>query len=654
MKPETGHESDRSDQSALSDPSDSSHARTAELRRRAEALAGELAAAATAAPLSPEAMQRVLHELRVHQIELEMQNEELRRTQEALDASRERYFDLYDLAPVGYLTVGEKGVIMEANIAAATLLGVPRGALVNRGMFSQFIATEDLDSYYLHRNRLFATGQPQSWEARMVDITGTIFWAHLAATAATDSTKGIPQAKPELEQQPEQGAPGRRRVCRVVISDITERKLVEAEKERLESEKRQLRKAESLTCMAGAIAHNFNNLLQGVMMGLELAKGDVLRLESPDESLDLAMQSARKAARVSGMMLTYLGQTTGKRERLDLAEVCRQSLPLLRAELPTAFDPTGEPGAGRAAVLLAAELPSPGPAVVADSGQIQQILSSLLENAWESMGAAGGSVRLSVKSVEAAALPVTNRFPLDYRPKSGAYACIEVADIGCGISRQDMEKLFDPFFTRKFTGRGLGLSVVLGIVRAHGGAIAVESELGRGSVFRVYLPVAGKAVGRVAVAGGLAPVEGSGHVSEAAAAAALEHRGTVLVVEDDSVERKATALVLKRAGFGVLVAEDGVAGVEVFRQYAEQIGCVLCDVALPRLGGWETMEAVRKLSPEVPVILTSGYSEAQTRELAKVSAEPPEAFLRKPYGAAVLVEVVGQALARQQEQKKAW
>ena len=177
----------------------------AELRRRAEEIARGRAvqAPATIEAQSPEEIQQMLHELRVHQIELEMQNEELRRTQAELDDARARYFDLYYLAPVGYCTVSEEGLVLEANLTAATLLGVARGALAQQP-FSRFILREDQDGYYLRRKQVFEAGEPQAYELRMLRKDGPAFWAHLETTVAED----------------EDGEP----VCRVVISDVTEMK----------------------------------------------------------------------------------------------------------------------------------------------------------------------------------------------------------------------------------------------------------------------------------------------------------------------------------------------------------------------------------------------------------------------------------------------
>ena len=402
-------------------------------------------------------------------------------------------------------------------------------------------------------------------------------------------------------------------------TDLTARKRAEAEKEKLEGMNRQLQKSESLGRMAGAIAHHFNNQLQAVMLGLEMATSDLPRNAEPLDGLSLAMQSARKAAEVSTLMLTYLGQGQGKHEPLELAEVCLRSLPLLRAAMPRS-------------VVLETDLPSPGPGISANANQLQLVLTNLITNAWEASGDGQGTIRLSVKTVAAADISATRRFPIDSQTQEGAYACLEVADAGCGIAAKDIDKLFDPFFSTKFTGRGLGLSVVLGIARSHDGFVTVESEPGRGSTFRVYFPVSAEAVSLKPVNVRVDPISEN-----------VWRGATVLVVEDEPAVRKTLALVLRQSGFTVLEAEDGVAAVEIFRQHRDEIGCVVCDLTMPRMNGWETLAALRQLVPGIPVILASGYSEAQAME--GDHPERPQAFLHKPYETKALINVINQVLA---------
>lgn len=261
----------------------------------------------------------------------------------------------------------------------------------------------------------------------------------------------------------------------VIVRDITGRKQMEAEKEILAAQNRQLQKVESLGRMAGAIAHHFNNKLGAVTANLDLAMTRLCEGTPPHQEIVAAMKAANKAAEMSGLMLTYLGQSILKHDPLDLSETCRGNLPALQAIL-------------RRDVVLETDLASPGPVIVANANQIKQILTNLITNSCEACGEGRGAIRLCVKTVLAANIPAVYRFPLGWQPQGDAYACLEVSDAGHGIEEKDLEKLFDPFFSTKFTGRGMGLAVVLGIARVHNGVVIVESEPGRGSKFQVYFP----------------------------------------------------------------------------------------------------------------------------------------------------------------------
>ncbi|MDH5298967.1 MAG: PAS domain S-box protein [Desulfobulbaceae bacterium] len=269
---------------------------------------------------------------------------------------------------------------------------------------------------------------------------------------------------------------GEQRTFLAVIFDITERNKLEAEKAKLEFQYHQLQKNESLGRMAGAIAHNFNNMLGAVIGNLEIGMDALPPDSQPSKCMTQAMKAARRAAEVSGLMLTYLGQTPGKKELLDLSEACRRCLPMLRDAMPKE-------------VNFEVDLPSPGPTIKANALQIQQVLTNLATNAWEALAEGLGAIHLVVKTVSPADIPATHRFPLEWQPQDDLYACLEVTDTGSGIAEKVIDTLFDPFFTTKFTGRGLGLPVVLGIVGAHHGAITVESEAERGSVFQVFFPI---------------------------------------------------------------------------------------------------------------------------------------------------------------------
>ncbi len=249
-----------------------------------------------------------------------------------------------------------------------------------------------------------------------------------------------------------------------------------ASRKQMEELNRQVQKADSLNRMAAAIAHNFNNQLQAVLIGLEMIKLELPKNTSMSEIAAAAERSAHQASEIGKLMLTYVGQAPGKRETIDLVATCRAGLTRLKEKLPRP-------------VSLETDFPTSGLDVFANPTQIQQLLASLFTNAVESIGDTPGAVRVSIGTVQPGTVLQGYRRPLRFRPQDRTYACLTVGDTGCGIAEADFGKLFDPFYTTKFTGRGMGLAAVLGIVRAHDGAVFVESTPGRGSSFRVLLPV---------------------------------------------------------------------------------------------------------------------------------------------------------------------
>jgi two-component system cell cycle sensor histidine kinase/response regulator CckA len=500
-------------------------------------------------------------------------------------------------SPIGILTYKATGQTISANAAAAQIVGTTIKNLKQQNF-------RNLDSWkrsgFLKVAELaLATGQEQFCEDHFVSSFGVELRV---------ACRFVPFLYGEETH------------LLLLIQDISERRRAEAEREKMETQNRQLQKSESLGRMAGAIAHNFNNHLAAVMLNLELALQELPPNAGPGANLSDALQSARKAAGISTQMLTYLGQTHSRLEHLDLSGICRRSLPLLQATLPKA-------------VVLETDLSAPGPVINANASQIQQVLTNLLTNAWEASHKGSGAIRLTVNQVSATAIPAVRRFPIDWQPRDPAYACLEVADSGCGIATGDIEKLFDPFFTSKFVGRGLGLAVVLGIVREHGGCITVESEVGQGSVFRVFLPVTAAAV--------------SPKPSPVVPVPRSAGYGTVLVIEDEWALRVTVTRALQLKGFTVFAAADGVEGVELFEQHRDEIQCVLCDLTMPRMDGWETLTALRQLAPGLPVILSSGYDDARAME--GYHPELPQVFLHKAYPIEALFNAVNQALAKQEE-----
>ncbi len=398
--------------------------------------------------------------------------------------------------------------------------------------------------------------------------------------------------------------------------DITDRK--KAEEERYEFQKRlqQLHKAVSLNRMAGAVSHHFNNQLQAVMGNLELAMEDLPRDGNTAANLTHAMQAAQKAANICSSLLTYLGQTTNFQEALDLCEICRRSLPVIQAAIPKN-------------ITLEIDFPTPGPVIRANANNIRQILTNLITNAWEAMDKNPGNIHLAVRTIPSADIPAWNRFPIDWQPQGLSYACLEVKDNGCGIASKDLPYLFDPFFSSKFIGRGLGLPVTLGILRMHNGAVAVDSEIGRGSIVRIYFPISDEKVDK--------PFLPERAIQE------FKWEGTVLLVEDEEIQRQLTTNMLMRLGFTVLIAKDGVEAAEIFKQNIDIIRFVISDLIMPNMNGWETMAALHKLSPNIKVIIASGCEQDFVKKSARLGRDF-QIFLQKPYVFADLAAAVRQLL----------
>ncbi len=386
-----------------------------------------------------------------------------------------------------------------------------------------------------------------------------------------------------------------------VISQIRRRQ-AEEEKRALEEQLWRARKAESLGRMAGAIAHNFNNQLYVVIANLEMTLDDLPGDAPRRENIAEALQAARCSAETSRLMLTCLGQNMGKGEPIDLSDVCRRNLPSLRGVITDG-------------ITLETGLMDAGPVVRASPAQMQQILTHLITNAVEAIGDSGGKIMLATGILPADDISESSLALPGWKPDKNSYACLEVTDSGCGIAKDDLDKIFDPFFTTKFTGRGLGLAMVLGIVRHWNGVLGVESGKGKGTTLRVFFPLTDDAVPSVP--------------QKDTAVKQIPAVRSVLLVDDKDTVRKMAGLMLKRLGHPVIAASGGTEAIGLFNRHRDEIGCVITDLTMPGMDGWETIAALRRIDPDIPIILVSGYDEADV--LGREQSERPQAFLHKPY-----------------------
>jgi PAS domain S-box-containing protein len=400
--------------------------------------------------------------------------------------------------------------------------------------------------------------------------------------------------------------------------DVTERK--RAEEERLELDRQLLhsQKLESLGIMAGGIAHDFNNILMAILGNLELALMD-LPADSPiRESLDQSVQATLRATGLTRQMLAYSGRGAFQVKRLDLNELIQENSPLFRTVI------------ARNVALEFVPVPDV-PVVEADPGQLQQIVMNLVTNASEAIGDAPGTISLAtgVGDFDAEYL---SRSRLTEKPPVGRFAFLDVIDTGCGMDDETQVRLFDPFFTTKFTGRGLGMSAVLGIVRGHRGAILVQSAVDKGTTVRVLFPACNP--GRVH------PVETPR--APAPATDVTAHAPLVLVVDDEEPVRRLCGEFVRHIGFRSLCASDGEEGVALFEQRAGEIAFVLLDLTMPRMDGVSAFHEMKRLKSDVRVILSSGYNEQDA--VQRFSGEGLAGFIQKPYRLNELKEKVARLL----------
>ncbi|MBU6402403.1 MAG: response regulator, partial [Verrucomicrobia bacterium] len=402
-----------------------------------------------------------------------------------------------------------------------------------------------------------------------------------------------------------------------IAEDVTERKRIEDQRVALERKLLEAQKLESLGVLAGGIAHDFNNLLTAILGNVSLAV-----METPSESpaqgcLKNIEQVSLQAAGLCRQMLAYSGRGRTATRRLDLTAVIQDMNQLLQVSIAKTN-------------VLKFELGEDLPAVEVDVAQLRQVILNLVINASEAIGERSGVIRIRTGVLRATRAWFAEAHLSPDLP-SGDYVYLEVVDTGCGMTAATRGRIFDPFFTTKFTGRGLGLAAVLGIVRAHRGAVKVVSESGRGSTFTLLLPCAG----------GASEVD---QPAPPAADGAWRGSGTILVVDDEDTVRTVTARMLESLGFEVLLAADGREGVNTFSTHASATTLVLLDMTMPHLDGEATLREIRRIRPDARVILTSGYSEQDAS--SRFTGLDLSGFLQKPFRLEELREKMREVLTR--------
>ncbi len=405
---------------------------------------------------------------------------------------------------------------------------------------------------------------------------------------------------------------GNRELNFAFARDISERKQAEEERRKLHAQLQHAQKLEGLGVMASGIAHDFNNLLTSMLGNASLARMQ-LQQKSPIEGyLDEIESAATNAAKLTGQMLAYSGKGRFVIQPLQLDVVVNQTMHLLNTIISKNVE-----------ICLNLEPAS----FEGDASQVQQIIMNLMTNASDAFQGQPGQIRVrtGIRTLDASSL--YSPFVPDVLT-AGEYAFVEVEDNGCGMSVETLAKIFDPFFSTKMTGRGLGLAAVLGIIRSHHGTIKVASELGRGTCFEVLFPSI-KAT----------KLQSPNEPDEPVASP----KGTILIVDDEEFVRRFLGKCVQSAGFSVLTASDGGEGLDVFRQHTKEISLVILDLTMPRKNGLEVLKELRSQSVDLPVLMMSGYSEQDVS--LQTSGVGACAFIQKPFSPNELISRIGTLLS---------
>jgi PAS domain S-box-containing protein len=518
---------------------------------------------------------------------------EQKQAERALRESEERFRRMVEIAAEGLWIVNSAAKTTFVNNRMASILGYSKEEMLGRPCFDFFDPEDrertrlEFENFMIHK---ILTPEPREFRGRRKD--GSTVWLDITGAPIIDDAGEFT---------------GVLKMC----TDVTERK-------KNEQRFRQAQKLESLGIMAGGVAHDFNNLLTSILGNTSLVL-DTLEPGSRSRAmLQDVVTASEGAARLTRQMLTYAGKDQGRLQPLDVVAAAREVVPLLSASIPKI-------------VRLSLDLEEGIPLVEADPAQLQQVMMNLVINAAESIPARTpgevrvrvGRHRLTPEDYRDAVMPIED--------SDREYVSLSVTDNGSGMDPATQAHIFDPFFSTKFAGRGLGLAAVLGIVRGHGGTLTVRTAPGKGSVFAVFLPASHAA----------RPAEmPTAVVPERAPVGA----GTILFVDDEPALRSLAQRTLERHGYRVLPAADGREAIAVLKANPE-VRAVVLDLAMPEMTGDIAGPILRSLRPDVPLILSSGYPASDVLE--RVGPGVAAAFLQKPYEAGMLSAKVDEVLRKQ-------
>jgi PAS domain S-box-containing protein len=586
-----------------------------------------------------EELREALEELRVADEELRAQNEELAAAHLEVEAERRHYHELFQLAPDPYIVTDLAGIIVESNESASRLLGVRNQFLKGKAL-AAYIEAEQRPRF---RALLSAADQSEGGRTasfRLRNRQGNRFHAEMTHSLVQDSSgrptgfrwlirdvseqerlaQQIRTLNAELESRVAERTADLRAAQQLSEDLLLREQAARHAAEASEAQSRHVQKLESIGVLAGGIAHDFNNLLHVVLGNADIALSRLPARSPAREPLEEVVRATIRAADLTRQMLAYSGKGAFVVRHLDLSHEVREMATLLRTAIT------------KHASLVWELTPDLSP-INADATQIRQIVMNLITNASDALQETGGTITLRTGMVPPEELN-DPRFGVSVEDSSAVsrgkepLVFLEVSDTGQGMTPDTLRRIFDPFFSTKFAGRGLGLAAVMGIVRSHQGTIRIRTDPGHGTSFRVLFPT----------------VPGTAAHQEPPSAARSQWRGsgTILVVEDEEGVREVAERILLDFGFETLVAVDGREALDIMEREGDRVTAVLLDLSMPRMGGQETFRRLRESRPELPVIMMSGYTEQVV--VPQFSGPGPglTAFLQKPFLAEDLVDILRQ------------
>lgn len=508
---------------------------------------------------------------------------ERKNIEESLAASEQRTRAILDNAEEVIYTLDWEGNFLFLSKAWEHITGHTVESTVGKS-FEPHVHPDDVQVCINFLRKVYETGEPQKGvEFRVKHFSGDWVWFRSTGAAIKN-----PEGKPLYYVG--------------VAMDITDRK--RAEQERLEHERslRQVQKLESLGVLAGGIAHDFNNILMAIMGYADLT---LLNLDSGSvlsENISRIKKAAQSAAGLCQQMLAYAGKGVTVTEEIDLGKIIREMLHLLETSISKK-------------IKLLLNLSPDLPLIEGGVTQIRQIILNLITNGSEAIGTSEGTITIETGVTDMIPQKSLSAFSSG-ADCNGPWITLEVSDSGSGMTPETMERIFDPFFSTKFTGRGLGMAAVQGIMRSHGGHITVESEKGKGTRFRLYFPASLSHIKSEEV--------DNGYSREVTVSSCC-----VLLVDDEKIVRDVCKSMLEALHHKVIQAGDGKEALTIFKEKGKSIDLIILDLTMPRMDGKETLKALRLIDPNVPVIISSGYSEIEIA--GQFWGLELSDFIQKPY-----------------------